>query len=524
MFSVSRRGPRQVKSSSRHENDVVTTLWYRAPEVALKDPTYGEAIDVWSLGLTVAEIAGTEWHQGDDLDAVLSAYYLHLGSPPAHLRAKWLIPAHKALHQRSAWPRAVRDLLGAAGENLLDQHLVWDPAVRVSAEAALRHQFFSPWALQKPGGRAAFAGSRHPWSIVTGSCDVALVQWLRADFASTWATDLKLDFQAARADVKTEDGRKFIMSGRMSPDVASSGMCTLSLAAELPTPRLRAFFAAFKLVNQAVLNGMADRLRAMATGLPPDGADENRRHFLQQPVASWFLNAAELCITEAAGSWQEPLHQDGAASAVHMGVTLWGRRLMVCQVPDEPDVVVSNHPGVVYLGGLTGPHHQVTHQPSHEDELLDGRFSVAIMLRTTLFPFCRSRVRGTTPHSPAFFFGMAEIVAESVGNRRWILPSLEACLAQLRPMSDWAASASPRGTAARPTTALTAEPAASASPRGTSPKQTAPSQVGPRRRVRGKGAPPQVVRKGKALKPSQVKKASATSKDSKAAKTRERQG
>ena len=407
----------------------MTTLWYRAPEVLYNYQAWGPTIDTWSMGMVLAELTGMAWHKVGGKDAMMAALPKHLGTPTPDVTSKWLDWRGWGFHARVPWPRAVRTFLGAAGEDLLDKLLAWDPGARVSSQAALEHPFFTPGAMMTPG-RAIFAGSRHPWSIVVGSLDVSLLQWLRQDFDPSWATSLQLDFQAARTNVKTEEGRKFIMSGKLTSDIASEGMCGLSVAGLLPAPRLRAFFAAFKVANRAVLETLGERLRTMASGLAPQGMDDNRKHFLQHPVSSWFCNAAEMVISEAGGEWQEPNHQDGAASVMHMGLTLWGHRLLTCDIPEEDPLQVLNAPGTVYMGGLTGPHHQVSHRPCPADALLDGKFSVAYMLRTSLFPHCRSRKRGATPHPPIFFYKMAEIIAETVGHRPWLLPSLNLCLAE----------------------------------------------------------------------------------------------
>ena len=62
----------------------------------------------------------------------------------------------------------------------------------------------------------------------------------------------------------------------------------------------------------------------------------NVEHFLETPVTKWFLTCGELCIMEAGcseastkGLWEEPRHQDGGASVLHMGLTLFGRRDVV---------------------------------------------------------------------------------------------------------------------------------------------------------------------------------------------------
>ena len=36
--------------------EYVSTRWYRAPELALRSPTYNEKVDVWALGCVLAEL------------------------------------------------------------------------------------------------------------------------------------------------------------------------------------------------------------------------------------------------------------------------------------------------------------------------------------------------------------------------------------------------------------------------------------------------------------------------------------
>jgi len=67
-----------------------------------------------------------------------------------------------------------------------------------------------------------------------------------------------------------------------------------------------------------------------SVGEPRPGSAANVELLLESPVQTWFLTGAELCVTnagsEASGLWEEALHQDGGASVLHMGVTLFGRR------------------------------------------------------------------------------------------------------------------------------------------------------------------------------------------------------
>jgi hypothetical protein len=427
----------------------VTTIWYRAPEVLWEDPAFGCKVDIWALGLVMAEMTGYVFHQTPAGTMAADIAFRHgralvkqLGTPEVSSRSPWT--SWKTISPavvRQPWKADVRRLVGSSGELLLDAMLSWDPKQRPSACLAGQHVFLNPLRFGLGGCTASaatfrrgfepvrrivpYTGIRHPWNLLTGTIGAETLKWLQQDFDDTGPMDI--DFTASRRDVKTEEGRKFIMAGRMANDPACKTMCTLSLAKLLPLPRLRAWFAAFKIVNAESVGALARDARASAAKCGIEGKDENRKHFMESPIDSWFGAAAELCISKAGGSWQEKKHQDGGASVLHMGVTLFGKRRMTCEQVGGEDVWVDNIPGTVYLGGLTGPRHGVRHEPSAEDELLHGSMSVTVMLRTTLFPHVQSRVRGVTPHPQEFFRAISSSFADSFAASPWHLPSLEAC-------------------------------------------------------------------------------------------------
>jgi hypothetical protein len=144
----------------------------------------------------------------------------------------------------------------------------------------------------------------------------------------------------------------------------------------------------------------------------------------------------ELCFTSGGsttdGFWEEPKHQDGGMSVLHLGMTLGGNRTLRCWQTDElPDILLHNAPGNVYLGQLTGCEHQVTHEPSEPWELMEvtdlGSCGCTIMCRTALFPHFKARGRNTTPNPPGVFFALARAFASSLRNYQFSLPSLDAC-------------------------------------------------------------------------------------------------
>ena len=349
-----------------------------------------------------------------------------------------------------------------------------------------------------PPNPACFKGYRHDWNIVTGHLAPEVLQWLRADppltagtaefgalgiafgadgqtkttetererenplgslagwllglglcpfpapgFCSLW----RFPHSPAR-NSKTEEGRKWIKAGSVG-SCNSTAMCTLSLDIALPLPRLRAWMAAFRIANGPALHLIEDRCRSAVLQIPSEARGQNGAHFLATAFADWFLTCAELAVTAAAREgeepWTEPCHQDGGASILHMGITLYGRRRVILKQEADrhgadlpngslPHILVPNLPGTVYIGQLTGSWHQVTHEapPDPGESWMApglGPCAVSVMLRCALFPHARSRVRNTTPAPPEVFRALAEAARASLGSVPLRLPSLKECLA-----------------------------------------------------------------------------------------------
>ena len=187
----------------------------------------------------------------------------------------------------------------------------------------------------------------------------------------------------------------------------------------------------------------------------------NACHFLQTPWRRWLNTCGELHISDGGdrerGFWAEPAHNDGAASILHLGLCLAGRKVVKFEQPGgKPDVILEIEPGGVYFGSVTGARHQVVHTEAVEHELArfgaEGRpCSIAVMMRTALFPHCRGRISDTTPSPWSAFECMTTAFRESLASLRFELPTLEECL-------PWAGECSP-GTAATPAqeAGLTAE-------------------------------------------------------------------
>ncbi|XP_015675200.2 cyclin-dependent kinase 3 [Protobothrops mucrosquamatus] len=124
----------------------VVTLWYRAPEILLGCKYYSTAVDIWSIGCIFAEMVTRKaLFPGDSEIDQLFRIFRTLGTPTESL---WPgvtnLPDYKGNFPK--WPRkdmkVIIPNLDQDGRDLLLQLLMYDPNKRISAKAALNHQYF----------------------------------------------------------------------------------------------------------------------------------------------------------------------------------------------------------------------------------------------------------------------------------------------------------------------------------------------------------------------------------------------
>ena len=120
---------------------------------------------------------------------------------------------------------------------------------------------------------------------------------------------------------------------------------------------------------------------------------------------------------------------DGGMSIFHAGLTFGGTRDLFFNVEGFGRVRVHNSPGTFYLGNLTGPRHQVIHQPCSDHDYVDvpglGRRTIAIMFRTGLFPHDRSRFMMQLPKPKELWVCMKNHMVEALQKPGLRLPTLE---------------------------------------------------------------------------------------------------
>ncbi|WVZ75022.1 hypothetical protein U9M48_023126 [Paspalum notatum var. saurae] len=152
---------RQYGSPLKPYTQPVVTMWYRAPELLLGAKEYSTAIDMWSLGCIMAELLLKEplFRGKSEIDQLHKIVTI-LGTPNEE---RWhgysKLPGAKGKFAKQSYNR-LRDkfpavsftgglTLSEAGFDLLNRLLTYDPDKRISADDALKHEWFREVPLPK---------------------------------------------------------------------------------------------------------------------------------------------------------------------------------------------------------------------------------------------------------------------------------------------------------------------------------------------------------------------------------------
>ncbi|XP_032995991.1 cyclin-dependent kinase-like 3 isoform X3 [Lacerta agilis] len=129
--------------------DYVATRWYRAPELVLKDTTYGKPVDIWALGCMIIEMATGNPYlpSSSDLD-LLHKIVTKVGNLTPHLQNIFIrSPVFSGMvlpevqHPKSA--RKKYPKLSALLADMVHACLQMDPADRISSADLLQHDYFT---------------------------------------------------------------------------------------------------------------------------------------------------------------------------------------------------------------------------------------------------------------------------------------------------------------------------------------------------------------------------------------------
>ena len=139
----------------------VVTLWYRAPDVLLGSRRYSTPVDIWSIGCIFAEMAnGRPLFAGTSETDQLARIFQSLGTPNEQMLPGISdLPKFEEIRQFSMYPppEGIAVLVpnladDALAIDLLGRMLSYDPAQRISASDALKHEYFADVPLASSDG------------------------------------------------------------------------------------------------------------------------------------------------------------------------------------------------------------------------------------------------------------------------------------------------------------------------------------------------------------------------------------
>ena len=483
----------------------ITTLEFRAPEVVFGDGSFGTAVDMWALGLMMARFSGLPSFTYDKAArkpgmnhltevGLREAWFRQLGTPVvedlACLKVFPLYPEQTPNLAARPFPKQVLANLGRNGIALLRSWLSWRAQSRPSASESLVADFFDPTSLKlvasEPGEYAdpltsSFTGVRHLWNCAVGYVAPEVLSGMLADDATCAFSDVavKQVFQEGCVPKlgpqyvvrKLGGATKYTIGGWLTESALDQILNSVSVEKPLPFPAVRRWRNALLLANAELLGAwqasLRERLLSLGGELGYRGLGNTAQSLIDSHYNTWLWAVAEAQITQrefeagaapirmrqrskaasqregATRPLAEDLHNDGSASAVHLGLTLAGKRKVrfiqeaVAQNTPKggtpsiaPDVVLHCEPGHVYLGGVTGARHQVLHEEVGDDDglllLPPGLCSATVMMRSCVFND-HSRRMNTSPNPRNVWNAFTACVRQLVANPRLRLPTQREC-------------------------------------------------------------------------------------------------
>lgn len=260
----------------------------------------------------------------------------------------------------------------------------------------------------------------------------------------------QLDYRQANGKrQKVELDAKIQIGGFVHYSVSSS-INGLDASKPVPMARIVTFVRAFKAVNSKALIRLHSMLVGALRVLGPVELGKNGDELKVQSPAEWMASLGVVQIVSDSFTGSEPWHYDGGASFIHIGLTLYGSRHLVCRVKADTttprtdqvwkEITLDQKPGSFYLSNICGVEHQVRHSASLRKEPADNlwtwptgsgtrnRSHVSVMLRTSLFRFARGRCQAHLPGPLRVFELGSAAVSAWLKEVTLQLPTLRDCL------------------------------------------------------------------------------------------------
>ena len=435
-----------VREYLRRTDESPTSLRYRAPEVCLGDWEYGAGVDMWSYGCVLGELVNQEpLLRGETEYDMLLAIFRRFGTPGPDSELARLplfrqtFPVFtQPLSPGDVWPGRLHDHGDTDLLDLLGQLLLVGPSRRWSAEAALASPYCRRPPLEVQFG-AAPAG-RGVLSVVQGQLDPRTLHWLQADPCWHGAAGLVGARKKDESMTEKERGVKHEEGGFTRASRPSTVWCNrLDCSKPSRAGRVAAFTRAFINANRAWFDDLTAAIRAKLACFPKAALGKNGEHFMNSSLATDALAYATIQVMRPSEREDRP-HFDGAASLLHAGLTVWGRRGVEIRLQPEAEWQrLEQKPGSFYVGNLCAAWHKVVHLPrkdagplwreKHKRRGTDKRVHIAVMLRSNVFAGCRSRTtKGRA--GPVEVYNVANTaVAQHLAKEGLQLPTFSECVA-----------------------------------------------------------------------------------------------
>ncbi|XP_065127432.1 cyclin-dependent kinase 11B isoform X2 [Paramisgurnus dabryanus] len=139
---------REYGSPLKPYTPVVVTLWYRSPDLLLGAKEYSTAVDMWSVGCIFGELLTQKplFPGKSEIDQI-NKIFKDLGSPSEKIWPGYSeLPAVKKMTFTEYPYNNLRKRFGALlsdqGFDLMNKFLTYCPAKRITADEALKHEYF----------------------------------------------------------------------------------------------------------------------------------------------------------------------------------------------------------------------------------------------------------------------------------------------------------------------------------------------------------------------------------------------
>jgi len=477
------------------------TLPYRSVELLLGDPSWAMPSDCWSVGISLAAFWGVRpLFKGDTAKELTLNIFRQLGTPSSEALPYFRELPFYSSQTAELLAKSMADIMGEAlppdFAELLAGFLVLWPRGRLTAVSALRvlcppsagealfgegmgagvsqptlsgvspseasgvqegtfHRAATPvpevisLRLLFVGGLHTFQGERGPFNLREAWLPPALLEWLRGGLSPT-ENDYSWKVAPSQRDRWTEMGQKLEICGHLGAQprrMASLQLNGKNAAKPLPD-RLRAFALAFKKVNRLNFDTLDSRIGAAIKALMKRKVKvgENGSFLLKTPAADWAFDLGAIQLMRS-NSRRDPVHFDGGASFLHMGLTLYGVRSLRCRymldtradgssgggMKAKAEIDMPMSPGHVYIGCLCGPRHFVVHSPATELFQCNnlGPVEVTVLLRSRVFRAARGSTQQSGPVPLALWQALAPVMAATLAEFDWMLPSVAECEQQV---------------------------------------------------------------------------------------------